>query len=262
MIASLKIHKRRGLQCGAFFFSLLFSLPIKAMTWRERYREFSAEFALLKPLEGCMAKSGEGLLQFDKPGKPDGKRILVLSLIHGNEIPAGEVGFRWIRRLNRLSPSNSWLIVPVLNPDGVKSVTRTSSAKIDLNRHFPTKDWNEGAHAYWKKLGSAPQKFPGDTAGTEPEVKCVMRLIDNYQPDLIVSLHTPFAVLDYDGPAKRPKYLPLRWKSLGHYPGSLGRYAWAERGIPVLTVEMPERMPAGLAVKMDRFQDELSYLAK
>lgn len=259
MIASLRILSHKGLLLGAFFFTPVLT---HAATWRERFREFSAEVELLRPLEACNAKSGEQLLQFEKLGKPDGKRILVLSLIHGNELPAGVIGFRWIRRLHRLSPHNSWLVVPVLNPDGVKALTRTSDAHIDLNRHFPTKDWYTGAEAYWKKLGSQPQKFPGTVAGAEPEVKCVMHLIETYKPDLIVSLHTPFAVLDYDGPAKKPKYLPLPWKSLGHYPGSLGRYAWVERGIPVLTIEMPPTLTPGLAQKMDRFQDELSYLAK
>lgn len=259
MTESSRIRSLQGLLLGAFFFA---SGTAQADPWRERFREFSPEFTLLSPLEGCVARSGEQLLQYQRPGKAGGKKILVLSLIHGNELPAGVVGFRWIRRLQRLSPHNSWLVVPVLNPDGVRARTRTSDAHIDLNRHFPTKDWYSGAEAYWKKLGSQPQKFPGTVAGAEPEVKCVMQLIESYAPDLIVSLHTPFAVLDYDGPAKKPKYLPLPWKSLGHYPGSLGRYAWAERGIPVLTVELPPTLSPELARKMDRFQDELSYLAK
>jgi hypothetical protein len=242
--------------------SLLLMNTAFAKPWRERYAEFGAEFQLLKTLEGCSSKKGEQLLKFTKDGKEGGKRILVLSLIHGNEIPAGEIGFRWIRRLDRLSPHNSWLVVPVLNPDGVETVTRTGHSHIDLNRHFPTKDWDAEALSYWKKIGGAKAKFPGDKAATEPEVQCVMKLIDEYKPDLIVSIHTPFGVLDYDGPAKKPNYLPLPWKSLGHYPGSLGRYAWAERGIPVLTIELPSKMPAGLPAKMDRFQDELSYLAK
>ncbi len=241
---------------------LTLTTAAQAQTWRERFSTFQHEFSLLKPLEGCQSRLGEGILQYTKTGKEGGKRILVLSLIHGNELPAGEIGFRWIRRLERLSPHNDWLVVPVLNPDGVSAVTRTNQTKIDLNRHFPTKDWDTDAHAYWKKLGGVSAKFPGEKAASEPEVQCVISLIENYRPDLIVSLHTPFGVLDYDGPAKKPNYLPLKWKSLGHYPGSLGRYAWAERGIPVLTVELPAKLPTGLIPKMDRFQDELSYLAR
>jgi protein MpaA len=244
------------------FLLTILTTAAQARPWRERFAEFKNEFALLQPLSGCLSKGGEELLHYMKPGKQDGKRILVLSMIHGNELPAGEIGFRWIRRLEKLSPHNSWFVVPVLNPDGVQAVTRTNQTKIDLNRHFPTKDWEAEALKYWKKLGGAPAKFPGDKPATEPEVQCVVSLIESYKPHLIVSIHTPFGVLDYDGPGKVPKYLPLKWKSLGHYPGSLGRYAWAERGIPVLTIELPEKLPVGLAAKMDRFQDELSYLAQ
>ncbi len=245
-----------------FYLLTLISLHVHAKAWRDEYHSFKSEFELLTPMEGCLSKEGEPILMYDRPGKSDGKRILVLSLIHGNELPAGVVGFRWIRRLQKISPHNSWKVLPVVNPDGVKAVTRTNANKIDLNRHFPTKDWDAEAINYWKKHGAQPQKFPGDKAASEPEVQCLVKLIDNYKPDLIVSLHTPFSVLDYDGDKRQPKYKPMLWKSLGNYPGSLGRYAWAERGIPVLTVEMPQALPHALEAKMDRFQDELSYLAK
>jgi murein peptide amidase A len=54
----------------------------------------------------------------------------------------------------------------------------------------------------------------------------------------------------------------MRWKRLGNYPGSLGRYAWAERNIPVLTIELPATLPEAMPLQMDRFQDELSFLAR
>lgn len=264
MIASLKIHRRKALLAGAFFLvsPLLHAAPTRP--WREVYQEHREAIASLSPLEGCSSAQGEALLHYEKKGhKAEGKRILVLSLIHGNEIPAGHLGFRWVRRLLKLSPSNSWFIVPVLNPDAVAKVTRTDHEGVDLNRNFPTMDWETAAHSYWKHLGQRPEKFPGTRAAQGPVVQCVVKLIDEYRPDLIVSIHTPFAVLDYDGPAyKKPRVFPMPWKSLGHYPGSLGRYAWAERGIPVLTVELPPAPAETLFSQMERFQDELSFLAR
>lgn len=234
-----------------------------ALSWRERYHSYEDVFLSLKPLEGCFSVSGENLVYFEKVGRnPKGKKILVISLIHGNEPAAGDMGFRWIRRLMKIDPNNSWLIIPVVNPDGVKALTRGNANGVDLNRHFPTENWDTLAHAAWKNTGSPKDKFPGDKAGVEPEMRCLMGLIDNYKPDLIASLHIPFALLDYDGPGKIPKYLPMKWRRLGHYPGSLGRYAWAEREIPVITVELPTHPTEALLIKMDRFQDELSYLAK
>ncbi len=234
-----------------------------ALSWRERYQTHSEVFSSLKPLEGCYSVSGENLLHFQKNGhKNDAKKILVLSLIHGNEPAAGDMGFRWIKRLIKIDPSNSWLIVPVVNPDGVNAQTRTNKNGVDLNRHFPTENWDKLAHEAWKKAGSPKAKYPGVKAGDESEMKCLIGLIKNYEPDLIASLHIPFALLDYDGPGKVPAFLPMKWRRLGHYPGSLGRYAWAERKIPVITVELPEMTSEALLKKMDRFQDELSYLAK
>ena len=234
-----------------------------ATAWRERYKSYEDVFSALTPIEGCASKLAEPLLAFEKlTTNPKGKRILVLSLIHGNEPAAGVMGFRWIKRLQKINPHNSWLILPVVNPDGVAAQTRTNANGVDLNRHFPTENWEPLAHAAWKKAGSPKAKFPGDKPGVEPEMQCLLKVIEDYKPDLIASLHIPFALLDYDGPGKVPVFLPMKWKRLGHYPGSLGRYAWAERKIPVITVELPEMTSEALLKKMDRFQDELSYLAK
>ncbi len=244
---------------------LIFFIPhlLYASTWKERYKNYQDVFASLTPLEGCVSTKGEPLLSFEKLSQnPKGKRILVLSLIHGNEPAAGDMGFRWIKRLIRIQPHNSWLILPVVNPDGVEAQTRTNANGVDLNRHFPTENWDTLAHAAWKNAGSPKAKFPGHKAGEESEMRCLLKIIDEYKPDLIASLHIPFGLLDYDGPGKVPAFLPMKWKRLGHYPGSLGRYAWAERKIPVITVELPESTSEALLKKMDRFQDELSYLAK
>jgi hypothetical protein len=242
---------------------LVSSSPLWASSWQERFKSYADEQKLLSPIADCQAVSGEAIGHFEKKGEnPGGKKILVLSLMHGNELPAGDIALRWIKRLHRISPSNSWYVIPVVNPDGVKKGTRTNANGVDLNRHFPTRDWELEAIKAWKSHGAAPQKYPGEKPGVEPELVCVMKVIKSFDPDLIVSLHTPFGLLDYDGPGVEPRYLPLKWKRLGHYPGSLGRYAWAERKIPVITVELPASLPVGLPQKMDRFQDELSYLAR
>lgn len=194
----------------------------------------------------CVSAEGRPIYHYDKKSKDDkGKRVLVFSLIHGDETPAGSVGRYWIERLETIDSRNSWRVVPVLNPDGVKLKTRTNANRIDLNRNFPTRDWSESAVKLWKtQLKSNWRRNPGETAGSEPEVKCALRHIEEFKPDFIVSVHTPLRVLDFDGPkVKPPKFDYLPWKSLGHYPGSLGRYMWFERSTPVLTTELGEGLP-------------------
>lgn len=197
-------------------------------------------------LDGCQSVHGEMIYHYNKQGshKSD-QKILVFSLIHGDETPAGSVGRLWMERLSGIDPRNSWRVIPIVNPDGVKAKTRTNANKIDLNRNFPTKDWSEKATDYWvKQQKSNPRRFPGNEAASEPEVKCALKHIDDFKPDFIVSIHTPLKVLDFDGPkVKPPKFDYLPWKSLGHYPGSLGRLMWSERKIPVLTMELKEDVP-------------------
>ena len=202
--------------------------------------------AEVQVMPGCESVQGSPIFHFDQKG--DAKKIaniLVFSLIHGDETPAGSVGRFWMERLVGITPRNNWRVVPVLNPDGVVKKTRTNANAVDVNRNFPTLDWNDKAQAYWKRDSkSNPRRFPGHTSGSEPETVCALKHIEDFKPDFIVSIHTPLKVLDFDGPkVKPPKYDYLPWKSLGHYPGSLGRYMWFERKIPVLTMELKEDLP-------------------
>ncbi len=202
----------------------------------------------LQVLSECHSVKDVPIFHFSKSSSnKTAQKILVFSLIHGNEAPSGSASLLWLARLKEIDPRNNWRVVPVLNPDGYKNNTRVNANKVDLNRNFPTKDWNELAIKHWKTEGKAsPRLFPGDAAGTEPEVKCALQHISEFQPDFIVSIHTPLKVLDYDGPkvhVQTPASAELPWKSLGHFPGSLGRYMWFERKTPTLTMELAPQLP-------------------
>lgn len=220
--------------------------------------------AKVQVLDGCVSVKGTPIVHFEKTGYDKAKkRILVFSLIHGDEAGAGSLVRYWLERLNDIEPRNDWRIVPVLNPDGYRAKTRANANNVDLNRNFPTRDWDEKADTYWrKKTSSNPRRFPGTVAGGEPEVKCAMKHIEEFRPEFIVSIHTPLGVLDFDGPKVKPpafNYLP--WRSLGNFPGSLGRFMWAERRIPVLTAELKPTMPSSFDT-FDKLQDVLGELAK
>lgn len=220
--------------------------------------------AKVQVLDGCISNNGTSIVHFEKSGYDKAKkRILVFSLIHGDETGAGLLVRYWLERLNEIDPRNDWRIVPVLNPDGYKAKTRTNANNVDLNRNFPTQDWDTLATVNWKKMTSSnPRRFPGTVAGGEPEVKCAMKHIEEYKPEFVVSIHTPLGVLDFDGPrVKPPSFSYLPWKSLGNFPGSLGRFMWAERRVPVLTAELKPTMPSTFGT-FDKLQDVLGELAK
>lgn len=196
-------------------------------------------------LPSCTSTEGRPIPHIDaKSGDARGKRILVFGLIHGDEPLAGEMTLEWAERLKTIPHRNEWRVVPMLNPDGLKRRTRMNARGVDLNRNFPTKDWPEEAVPYWKKQMKAdPRRFPGEAAGSEAETRCAIAHIKEFKPDFIISNHTPYKVLDFDGPRMRfPPYRDLPWRALGNFPGSLGRFMWKDYSIPVLTVELGHSM--------------------
>lgn len=229
-----------------------------------------AKFAQLNE---CTSVNNEPIFHFDKigaskpatPGAKPAQKILVFALTHGDEEQSASVALSWMNRLMEFQPRNSWRVIPILNPDGWKLKTRTNANGVDVNRNFPSQDWDELAVPYWKtKAGSADRRFPGPNAASEPETRCAMKHIEEFQPDFIISIHTPLGVLDFDGPKLAyPKFQPLPWVSLGNFPGSLGRYMWVDRKIPVLTVELKSnKLAAKQLEQFDRLQDVSGTVAQ
>lgn len=209
---------------------------------RERLKTFCDR---VSRLPACSSSEGRPIQHADS-GSSDarGKRILVLGMIHGDEPLAGEMALEWESRLQKIDHRNSWRVVPLLNPDGLRLKTRMNAHGVDVNRNFPTKDWKEEALSFWKKTAKEdPRRFPGSDAASEPETKCVIAHIKDFKPDFIVSVHTPYRVLDFDGPHMAfPRYKDLPWRALGNFPGSLGRFMWKDFQVPVLTVELGTTM--------------------
>ncbi len=215
--------------------------------------------------EGCQSHDGEPIFHLDyKSKRSEAKKILVISLIHGDEKQAGDLARFWLERLSKLEARNNWRIIPIGNPDGVKNNTRTNANGVDLNRNFPTADWPTKATTYWEKEAHrSPRRFPGFSAGSESETKCYLKHLEEYKPDFVISIHTPLNVLDFDGPKlkQKPRFEYLPWKSLGNFPGSLGRYLWVERGVPVLTTELKNSLPV-TEKSFEQLQDLIGTLVK
>jgi hypothetical protein len=139
-----------------------------------------------------------------------------------------------------------WRFVPVLNPDGLfhQPPRRMNANGVDLNRNFPTPNWERDAAIYWnERVRKDPRRWPGPKAMSEPETKFVHAQMVDFKPDLIVSIHAPYGVLDFDGPSVPPSKLGrLYLDQVGIFPGSLGNYGGVHKGVPVVTVELPNAM--------------------
>ena len=174
--------------------------------------------------------------------KPLG-RVLVIGGIHGDEFSSVSVLFKWMDILNEHhSGMFNWRFIPVSNPDGLlrKKSQRQNANGVDLNRNFPTADWDGVAAEHWKNRGRKhPRRYPGESANSEPETQWLVNQIQDFQPDVIVSMHAPYHLVDYDGPPKAPDQLgSLYLRRLGVFPGSLGNYAGVDLNLPIVTVEL------------------------
>lgn len=159
--------------------------------------------------------------------------ILIVGVVHGDE-PQGE------DLINKYlsETSSGMLFIPSLNPDGKQLGTRTNSNKVDINRNFPTKNW---------ELTEKDNYFGGKAPASEIETKFLIDIIEEYKPRLILTLHTPYKIVNYDGPAKEISEkiseiinYPVE-ESIGYpTPGSFGTYSGVELNIPTITLEMDE----------------------
>lgn len=214
-----------------------------------RLQSVGVEQCLNAGLQMADAASAQGLplLYRDYPAtsrRTTPKRVLLIGGIHGDELSSVSIVFQWMRRLqaSRFQPFQ-WRVLPCSNPDGLlrRPATRVNANGVDLNRNFPTKDWKSDALAYWeRRAGRDPRRYPGPHGLSEPETEWLVREIREFKPDVIVSVHAPYGVLDFDGPREPPErfgYLHLH--QLGTYPGSLGNFAGVNIGLPVITLELP-----------------------
>jgi protein MpaA len=200
-------------------------------------------------------------------------RVLLLGGIHGDELASVALAFDWMARSHRVqaapgpagpragAPDIAWRFVPLLNPDGLlhSPATRVNAHGVDLNRNFPTADWERDARPYWvKRTRKDPRRFPGPRPVSEPESRWLLEQIDQFRPDLIVSVHAPYGLLDFDGPPPAPRRLgSLQLDPVGVYPGSLGNYGGLVRNVPVMTLELKNARqvaPAELAAMWNDLQ--------
>lgn len=185
-------------------------------------------------------------------------RVLVVGAIHGDELSAASVALHWIRLAGEeqvdMPQAVHWRFLPVLNPDGVvaRPPRRTNASGVDLNRNFPTPNWERDAAVYWqKRTNKDPRRWPGPRPLSEPETRFLHEQMERYKPHLIVSIHAPYGVLDFDGPTVPPSRLGrLYLDQVGIFPGSLGNYGGVHKGVPVVTIELPNALRTPLDAEM------------
>jgi protein MpaA len=192
-------------------------------------------------------------------GERNGKlRVLVVGGIHGDELSSASVALHWVRLASEeqvdMPQPIHWRFLPLLNPDGMlaQPPRRVNATGVDLNRNFPTPNWERDAATYWlKRTGKDPRRWPGPRPLSEPETRFLHDQMQHFKPHLIVSIHAPYGVLDFDGPSVPPSRLGrLYLDQVGIFPGSLGNYGGVHKRVPVVTIELPNSLRTPLDAEM------------
>jgi murein peptide amidase A len=182
-----------------------------------------------------------------------GAPLLVFGGIHGDEPASVDALLGLYARLGEGTPP-LWL-VPAANPDGLVAGRKNSARDVDLNRNFPARSFAQQ---------HAPGYFPGPAPLSEPETRAIAALVDGQAGEPIwgaLAVHAPFACVNYDGPAAAWAAVvsaACGWPARGEIgyptPGSFGSWLGVDRGLPVLTLELPPgpladfRAPAAAAL--------------
>lgn len=170
------------------------------------------------------------LIKFENPDYD--KKILIIGVFHGDE-PQGEYFINSYIQ-NASSGKNALYFIPRLNFNN----KRQNKNGVDLNRNFPTKNW---------VLGEKNDYYGGEEPNSEEETKFLVKLINENKFDSIITIHSPYKTVNYDGPAE---VLASKISDIVGYPtssdigyptpGSFGTYCGVERKIPTITIEIDE----------------------
>lgn len=170
--------------------------------------------------------------------------LLIFAGIHGEEPDTTVLLSRALRSMSRLPTSCA--VVLCANPDGVRYGTRGNSNGVDLNRNFPSSNWTVDPVTHRWAVGSESTVLlsPGHEPSSEPEVQALIELIDDLEPECIVSIHSPLGVIDDPDGTDLGRVLAARSAMprtvlpVQDTPGSFGSWA-KDTGIASITYELP-----------------------
>lgn len=177
--------------------------------------------------------------------RPRGEcHLLIHAAIHGEEPETTYALSRALRQLAELPAHTA--VVLAANPDGLIRGTRGNARGVDLNRNFPSRDWQPKPVTHRSTLEDASDVLlsPGEHPASEPEVQALLALIAELRPRAVVALHAPLACIDDANDSALGRRLAERTgmplvRDVGYpTPGSFGSWG-AEHGVSVVTYEFP-----------------------
>ncbi len=191
-----------------------------------------------KELRSGLSVEGQEIKAYQTHKKSE-KYLFLIAGVHGDEVEGVYVLselFKWLKETQGIDLPI--IIIPTLNPDGLRARTRVNAHEVDLNRNLESPSWSPDFKD--KKYN------PGPNPLSEPENIFLCDLFKKFQPGLILSFHSWKPFLNYDGEAKEICDFLANYnnyevvENIGKpTPGSLGHFAPEKYNCPVVTFECP-----------------------
>lgn len=171
-------------------------------------------------------------------------RYLIIAAQHGDEPESLVLLSHALRAVE--SRDLAAAVVLAMNPDGVLLGTRGNANGVDLNRNFPTSNWGS-APIFYRWSSEFPrdvQLSAGVEAGSEPETKALLGLIERVKPEAVISIHAPLACIDDPKASSLGRWLadttelPLVADVGYPTPGSFGTWCSEHDALSVITFEL------------------------
>ena len=170
--------------------------------------------------------------------------VLIFAGIHGEEPDSTVLLSRALRSMSRRS--SSCAVVLCANPDGLRYGTRGNANGVDLNRNFPSPNWKADRVTHRWNVDSERTVLlsPGERPGSEPEVLALMQLVNDLEPQCVVSIHSPLGLIDDPERTDLGRMfaeksgMPRTVIPIQQTPGSFGSWA-KDIGLATITYELP-----------------------
>lgn len=200
--------------------------------------------------------------------------LIIIGSIHGNEANTEalvrDLMEQYVSAPESVPPEFTLYFVPTMNPDGLAAGTRQNANRVDLNRNWPTDDWQTDAA---RTNGIVPGSG-GPAPGSEPEVQAVGQwLLDTVKPAAqevwLLSYHSAYppdggvqpGYTTYGAPGPQADQLAQRvadlsgytylptWPSVYTFTGELIHWCdlngiWAA-DIELPNYDLPDTVPSG-----------------